>query len=178
MLMRRKLIERRASELLNDCQIKHPPVNVGMIAKKLDVTVVFNPDASDDISGFLLLDNGQAIIGVNENHSEARQRFTVAHELGHFLLHRPAEGIPHVDRSFHVKFRNSQSSSGQYVEEMEANLFAAELLMPAFAIRNAIIHCKTFDMDNDDQIKAVAETFNVSQQALMIRLSNLGFIKL
>lgn len=178
MLIRRKLIERRAAELLKECSQISAPTDLDVITEKLRVTVVFDDDVSDDVSGFLLLDEGQVIIGVNENHSEARQRFTIAHEIGHLLLHKPTEGVPHVDKSFHIKFRNSKSSTGQYLEEMEANLFAAELLMPPTALEKAIGKFATFDMDNDLQIHTVADAFKVSQQALIIRLANLGHMKL
>lgn len=178
MLIRRKLIERKAREVVEEHGSNELPVNVEEIAKSLGVTVVADPSSSDDISGFFILDEGQPIIGVNAKHSPARQRFTIAHELGHYLLHRPGEGVAYVDKAFLVKFRNAESSSGEYSEEIEANLFAAELLMPHSEIQKAISQCSTFDAHDDDRISELANRFGVSQQALLIRLGNLGLVRI
>ncbi|USK87293.1 ImmA/IrrE family metallo-endopeptidase [Peribacillus asahii] len=53
-------------------------------------------------------------ISVNKNHSRQRQRFTIAHELGHFLLHKGT--AIHVDRNFRVNFRNGASSQATDLE--------------------------------------------------------------
>lgn len=179
MLVRRKLIEKKVAELLKRSGKASIPVDVKAIAEKEGVIVVSDPESTDEISGFFLIDEGQPIIGVNGNHAETRQRFTIAHELGHFLLHQQTEGVPHVDRSLVVRFRNSQSSSGEYVEEMEANLFAAELLMPSSELAKTLQHLNFFDMDgNDEKIKELAAKYRVSEQAMLIRLTNLGFVHL
>lgn len=177
MAIRRKLIQKKAEQVLAICKSSKVPVDVEALAQKLGVTVVTDHDTTDDISGFFMLDGGQPIIGVNGQHPETRRRFTIAHELGHFVLHRPSEGVAHVDKSLHVKFRNADSSSGEYEEEVEANLFAAELLMPSEQIQKSMSEHTTFDVDDrDNKIRSMAAEFNVSEQALLIRLSSLGYI--
>lgn len=97
-----------------------------------------------------------------------RQRFTIAHELGHFLLH---EGITnHVDRSYRVNFRSAESSQATNVEEIEANYFAASILMPKHMLdaRNA-----EEALDNDAMVGALAREFHVSRLAMSLRLANL-----
>src|SRR5258708_40276309 len=63
------------------------PVDVNAIAAYFDIDVRL-VDLEDEISGMLVLKDDQAIIGVNVNHSITRQRFTTAHELGHYFLHK------------------------------------------------------------------------------------------
>ncbi|HEY4248477.1 MAG TPA: ImmA/IrrE family metallo-endopeptidase [Lacunisphaera sp.] len=108
---------------------------------------------------------------MNANHSEARQRFTIAHELGHFFLHA---GDPvFVDQSF-VMMRDTASSEGEKVEEREANLFAAELLMPAKLIVKEVEDMDDIDIVDDGKIGRLADKFGVSVQAMSFRLANLG----
>jgi len=83
----------------------------------------------------------------------------------------------HIDRpqQFQVKLRGPASSQGVDNEEMEANLFAAELLMPArFLVRDF----QGFDPtdENDETVADLAEKFGVSKQAMSIRLAYLGLL--
>src|SRR6185312_7590821 len=95
----------------------------------------------DELSGFIVRDkqSKRAIIGANKSHHEHRRRFTIAHELGHFLLH---EGhIVHLDQNIgalRVNLRNSESARGEVKDEKDANLFAAELLMSANFLREEL----------------------------------------
>ncbi|WP_329888283.1 ImmA/IrrE family metallo-endopeptidase [Stenotrophomonas sepilia] len=90
-----------------------------------------------------------------------RQRFTVAHELGHhFLNHgdRPRDSAP-------------QFSTTADPIEAQANRFAAELLMPAGSVRLLIVDHKVAD------ISTLAQYFNVSEIAMKYRLMNLGYLR-
>ena len=119
--------EKRATELITKLGHAAPPIDVEAIAASLGVRVE-RADLGDDVSGVLVRRGGQAVIGVNWTHHPSRQRFTIAHELGHFLLH--AAGT-YIDKGTHARFRNEQSGSGTDREEVEANAFAAALLIPA-----------------------------------------------
>jgi Zn-dependent peptidase ImmA (M78 family) len=121
-------------------------------------------------------ESGKTIIGANRSHHPHRQRFTIAHELGHFLLH---EGqTVYLDEKLTVNLRSPESSKGEDVDEREANLFAAELLMPA-AFLNRDLRGKTVDVIGDDAfLERLAKKYNVSVQALTFRLANLGYIAL
>jgi Zn-dependent peptidase ImmA (M78 family) len=106
-------------------------VPVERIAKAEGISLVLK-DVEGDISGFLLRrDDGSPVIGVNSHHPPVRQRFTVAHELGHYLL--GDEDSLHIDRE--LRLRSNLSSQGVDSDEIEANLFAAELLMPGFLLK-------------------------------------------
>ena len=96
-------------------------IDVHAIAASLEAGVVYERLPSD-VSGMLVRDNESIVIGVNESHSPSRQRFTIAHELGHLVMHR---GRPLVVDSARVNMRDSRSSMATDLEEIEANSFAA-----------------------------------------------------
>jgi Zn-dependent peptidase ImmA (M78 family) len=173
MAIRRKHIRNLIDQLLETHNIQLPPVQVDEIAKELGIQVQYE-HAKDELSGFLLRDfsRHKAIIGVNEIHVKTRQRFTIAHELGHFLLHEQEE--LHVDRLFQIKRRDGKSTTG----ENEANLFAAELLMPAQFIQEELAEIELLDLENDAVISSLADKYNVSRQAMTFRLSYLGYVQL
>ena len=178
MLVRRKLIRKTAIELLNANKVKKPPVPIELIATRLGATIIEEP-AEDELSGFLLRDRrkNKIIIGVNENHHKNRRRFTIAHECGHLLLHDGEE--LHVDKrwsGYEVKMRDTQSSTGTSIDEMEANLFAAELLMPIHLLDIDLAKYLPLSIDDEDQIGEIAAKYEVSAQALTLRLTYLGCI--
>lgn len=173
MAIRRKHIRDLVEKLLETWKIDSLPIPVSEIAVALGIQVQYEP-AKDDLSGFLLRDlrHQKAIIGVNKDHSPNRQRFTIAHELGHFLLHKH-EKI-HVDRRFQIQLRDGNSSK----EEREANLFAAELLIPVQFIQKEFAAIEGLDLEDDSAIAQLAKNYQVSTQAMTFRLSYLGYIQL
>jgi Zn-dependent peptidase ImmA (M78 family) len=128
-------------------------------------------------SGFALRDNDRRYIGVNTQTSRRRQRFTIAHELGHLLLHKGKQII--VDQAvLRVDLRNDLSSMGTDLEEIGANTFAAALLMPEPIVAR---HVDDFiradgDIAREDLITELARTFDVSAEAVGYRLINLGIL--
>lgn len=161
-------IEKRAKQLLARAGIERAPVPVERVANALGVRVEPS-DLGEDCSGILVRDGDRAVIGVNWSHHKNRQRFTIAHELGHFLLHEGENTF--VDRDYRVNFRDLESGSGTKTQEIEANRFAAALLMPADWVRSAFKKHE-FDLtDDDDDLRALAAKFGVSAQAMAIRLS-------
>jgi Zn-dependent peptidase ImmA (M78 family) len=145
------------------------PVNILVLASKLGIRV-FEEALPEDISGILDLRN-MPIIMVNQDHVLNRQRFSIAHEIGHFLLHRPT-GI-HVDKKTY--YRNSKSAQGLDEIEIEANRFAAELLMPADLVIREIENYSDLIDSNDDVISVLADSFKVSATAMGFRIQNLGY---
>lgn len=178
MTVRRKHIRSLVDRLLIQNHIHSAPVPVEDIAKSLGVTVIRQP-AEDDLSGFLYRDRKKktAVIGVNSTHHPNRQNFTLAHELGHFLLHESSDDV-HVDRRFQVKFRSGVSSEGTDVEEKEANLFAAEILMPADLLAEEMEKIDIVDLDDETVVARLARRYGVSTQAMTFRLAYLGYVRL
>lgn len=144
--------------------MKSPPVQLGAAATSLGIKV-YSGSMAPGISGKLYKSkedggpSGWAII-VNEADSNARQRFTIAHELGHFLLHRDEIGSALTDDAFY----RSQLSDPQ---EWEANRFAADLLMPWPLIAQ-------LTREGFTDLGDLARKLKVSEQAMRIRLGDMA----
>ncbi len=147
------------------------PVPVEDIAGKLGATVVVET-LDSNVSGLLFRQGNDRAIGVNAAHPMVRQRFTVAHELGHLQLHPSKELIlDHV----RVNLRDDVSTLGTDRQEREANAFAAELLMPRTEVGAHVRHLLNRRGSTDSRfIAELALLFDVSEQAMEFRLVNLG----
>ncbi|HEX7360663.1 MAG TPA: ImmA/IrrE family metallo-endopeptidase [Bryobacteraceae bacterium] len=155
---------------------KKAPVDVKKVAERLRLKLVYT-NLGDDVSGLLISKGDSSVIAVQETDHPNRQRFTIAHEIGHsFLRHQfdPGEHV-HVDRGHLITPRNSRSSTGTVPKEIEANQFAACLLMPASLLSRRIKEFKTESL-RDYHVSKLAEEFEVSEQAMTIRLSTLGYL--
>lgn len=172
MPIRRQKIRTLVEDLLKKENISEPPVPVSKIAKKCGATIYLQK-LDGDMSGFIARKSEHTIIGVNTNHPSVRRRFTIAHELGHLLLHNTDQ--IHIDRTF-IRLRNDVSSQGVDEGEMEANLFAAELLMPKRFLVNDLKNVMNVDFDNSVFLEKLARKYNVSTQALIVRFSYLEYI--
>jgi Zn-dependent peptidase ImmA (M78 family) len=173
MAIRRRRIESMIEELLAGYEITEAPVPVERIAKAKGARI-FYQSLEDNVSGFLYRDKTQAVIGVNTHHAPARQNFTTAHELGHFLLH-DLEQL-HIDHEFRVRLRDDVSSQGTDDDEREANFFAASLLMPRQFLEEDLADEDYVDLLDDDFLSDLARKYGVSSQALVNRLKNLDYI--
>jgi Zn-dependent peptidase ImmA (M78 family) len=161
----------RAEQLLARLGIQSAPTPVEKIAKALGAHVRFSP-FDEELSGMIYIKDGVPIIGVNSLHHPNRQRYTIAHELGHLELHRQLiTGEVHVDKNFPVLMRDPKSAKGTELLEIQANQFAAELLMPSTLIGQALAG-KNFDIDDEGPIEELAKKFRVSKQALGYRIRN------
>jgi len=158
-------IERLVDSILEDFSVRRPPVPIEKILKKLKIELKHGN--LGEVSGLLLRSGASATIGVNATQAPVRQRFTIAHELGHYLLH--AGLLSHVDKDYRVNYRSAESSEATNVEEIEANFFAASILMPRqFLINeNAVLA-----LDNDAEVERLAKRFAVSRHAMSLRLAN------
>lgn len=166
---------RTASDTLRECGVATSPVPVDLIAQRLGVQVE-RANLGDGVSGILYVQDGRGVIGVNSTHAPVRQRFTIAHELGHFLLHREMMPV-FIDKQFFkpylAVFRDTNSSKGEDALEREANAFAASLLMPASMLRSCIREMHV-DVADDDAVEELARRFKVSRQAMSFRIANLS----
>ncbi len=164
----------RAQQILESQNIRSFPVPVDRIAKTLGAQLRFSP-LDEELSGMIYIKDDIPIIGVNALHHPNRQRFTIAHEIGHLELHRHiiADTV-HVDKQFPVLMRDATSATGTEKIEIQANQFAAELLIPRNLLEQALVG-KTFDIDDDGPLDALAKKFRVSKQALEYRIRNLPF---
>ena len=176
-------LSKRATDLLSRIGLMNAPVDVETAAAKLGVQVHFQP-LEDDFSGMLALKDGAAHIIVNSKHHPNRQRFTIAHELGHFEMHRPeSDDRLFVDKKFTIyqrsgpasseKYKSSESAT-TYVEEREANLFAEALLVPDALLKKSLDE-KNIEVAMIDEfdVSLLASMFGVSEQMMAIKIEKL-----
>ncbi len=132
------------------------PVDPRGIAERMHATLATcSPE-----SGSIVIKDDEVVISVNENESSVRQRFTIAHEIGHWVLGHGSN------------FRDSPEeflTQSPSLVEREANAFAANLLMPKSAVQDKVFVEKA-------SIEAMAEWFNVSRAAMKWRLRNLHLL--
>lgn len=164
-----------ARDLLEKTAIERPPVDPVEIARSSGIRVVNVDPPEESVSGFLIREDpesGAPIIGVNRHHSAVRRRFTVAHELGHLLLDHAGDW--HLDDVM-ISYRDEISSAGEHAPEIEANQFAAELLMPEDWLRSDFLG-NQFDLGDDEKLRSLASRYRVSTQAMTFRLVNLRLL--
>jgi len=167
--------EGRAREIIGQIKPAYP-IDVDALAQACAVAVE-RQDLEEEVSGILVVKDKRGVIAVNSAHHPHRQRFTIAHELGHYLLHREASSV-FIDAAT-IFFRDKHSAEGTRWQEIEANAFAAELLMPAVAITAVVrehVGDHLLDEFDDGVIRRLAAHFGVSIQALTVRLVRLGLM--
>ena len=146
------------------------PVDVEDVARTLGLAIV-RGSLGREVSGILISRGRVSTICLEETDSENRQRFTIAHEVGHYILgHHFADGSVHVDK---ISMRNARSSEGSDPLEIEANQFASTLLMPEGLVRERMGSLAILAIE--DVVTKLAKTFKVSQEAMAFRLATLGY---
>ncbi len=155
--------EREAQQLLSTAWGSRPlPVDPIQIAQQLGIKV-YTAGLDDGVAGMFRKRPGHdPEIFINGGDSLNRQRFTAAHELGHYVKHVAAGG----DDWEHVDFRDALASNGTNPEEVFANQFAASLLMPKEEIGR-------LKREKGYGPAALALEFGVSGEAMSFRLVNL-----
>lgn len=163
--------EREAAKLLQRLSVETAPIPVEDIAEHLGAVIVRKP-LERTISGLLLRESGAKLIAVNSAHHPRRQRFTIAHELGHLQMH---DGAYIVDSTVRINRRDDLSSMATNSQEIDANAFAAALLMPPALVRSALDQVRAARRANPSRVaEQLAEHFGVSAEAMSYRLINLG----
>jgi Zn-dependent peptidase ImmA (M78 family) len=154
-------IERLAEDLLRKTGVKVTPVPVEEIASKHQIRIRRAPHAN--FSGMLIRKDGRALIGVSTTESLVRQRFTIAHELGHFFLH------PNKDAF--VDYRDNKKGVMRTPREREANMFAAALLMPRHLLLKDVRSVGRNGF-SEEEVVMLAKRYDVSEDAMRFRLMN------
>lgn len=149
-------------DLLQQLGVDQAPVPITRVADRLGVTVYLVDDVEWHGAVEASTKTGEASIYVNERTSRHRRRFTVAHELGHLILHDQGPNST-------VRYRDMNFLSDDE-EEKQANGYAAKLLMPAFLVEPLVDY---FGVD----VPTLAETFDVSQKSMRYRLQNMGYLR-
>ena len=151
-------IRREAARLLEAAGIDRPPVPLRDVVSVLNLSLVERAQDPFTTSEAALVPLGDGhAIELYGTRGERRRRFTVAHEIGHFVLH------PERVRSE----RGGVTNWGSRDLEREADTFAAELLMPEHLVRQLVL-------EEGADPGRLADRFDVSVQAMTIRLARLG----
>jgi Zn-dependent peptidase ImmA (M78 family) len=168
----RKNPQEEAKKILAEMKITQPPVPIEKVARHLGAKIRFSP-FDGEISGMIYIKDDVPIIGVNSLHPPNRQRFTIAHECGHLILHRDLiTKQVHVDKKFPVLRRDDKSTTGTELIEIQANRFAAEITMPrAFLLR--ALGNEVVDIDDTGLVDKLAQQFKMSSDAMTIRMTSL-----
>lgn len=161
-----KLIDakKEATMLLEKTKQKKPPVNLEKILDYLGIVSCpydFTSVGASNVSGYIHKTEGKSVIWVDFKEIKTRQRFTIAHEIGHYLQHMDEDEISYIE------YRGGKSANREV--EWNADAFAAELLMPEKML--AEIH----ESLPFPTVGAMAYEFEVSRQAMQIRLDHLGY---
>lgn len=157
------------------------PIRVETIARTLGIEIIETPFAENpDLSGMLVREQERTFMAINEIQSPRRKRFTVAHEVGHFLL--DAGKAIWIDNGASLISYRRPSGVGTPVnyrlEEVRANRFAARLLMPDKDVEDRFNKLTEEGVDWEDAppLMTIAREFDVSLQAMSIRLRELGLL--
>ena len=144
------------------------PVRLDELAKALGLQLDGEADLDPEISGQLERVGSNFRISLNRRDHPMRQRFTLAHEIGHWVLHpdlvgegvddTPAYRSTNAGRFFNTRIKP--------FHETQANQFAVWLLMPAEAVREAARETR--------DPRELAKRFRVTPAAMRIRLEELG----
>lgn len=152
-----------AREILDLAGATTPPVQMQGICQALDVPLYHRADFPETLSALIItISDGRYVIGVNEEHHVNRRRFSEAHELGHAVLRHEA--------SYYLEYNTEDAGEPpgyRYLDEREANAFAAAFLMDERWVRE----------DFANGIRTVwdlADRYEVSEVAMSFRLVNLG----
>ena len=150
-------IRRQAGRLLQSAGVSREPVSLRDVVSALNLEVVQTTGEPFLSEGALQpVGDGHAIV-VRGATNERRRRFTIAHEIGHFVLH-PGRLAPERGGAVNEAWR---------LQEREADQFAAELLMPEDLVRAAVV-------EHGGDVSRLADRFDVSRQAMQTRLRWLG----
>jgi Zn-dependent peptidase ImmA (M78 family) len=137
------------------------PVDLDGMAAGLGLRVFYDSNAPDSEAGRIQREGGRYAITVNGRDAPRRRRFTLAHEIAHYVLHRDLIGDGIVDSPLY------RSGLPDTIES-QANSYAASLLMPAALVRG---HWR----GGNRSVVQLADIFDVSYEAMKIRLQSLGY---
>jgi Zn-dependent peptidase ImmA (M78 family) len=155
-------------------RLREAPIDVDRAVRALGLRVVYE-SLGEDVSGLLIWCPKPAVICVNRELPAAKQRLVIAHEMGHVYLGHEfgPDQYVHVDRRFD-RYRDC-IAAGLSEQDLEANQFAGELVIPTKLLRQAVLNLGNVSL-TEEHIQDLAAQFDVTVQSMTIRLSRLGLI--
>lgn len=158
--------EKIAKTLIKVKKLK-PPIDIFKLIKEYAVLEIEN-NIPFEFDGLCFFKQGKPSIILNGDISVSRQKFTLAHELGHILIPGHKNIIAcNAEKTNNMDFSDDDSLHWEYLaKEREANTFASEVLMPSDWIKELVENLKSFQ----DIIKKVTELTDLSIQAITIKV--------
>lgn len=127
-------------------------------------------NSTEEISGYVHVVDGSPEMVINGFQSKPRQRFTIAHELGHVLLHWkwiPGKKLP--ENLVEISFRKETYSPDEKEREEQADCFAAEFLSPIDDVVNFLNDIKASNSDKKVQISMISDKYKISNPSAYYR---------
>jgi Zn-dependent peptidase ImmA (M78 family) len=167
-------LEDKAEQTLRDTDTLRAPVPIHLVAQRLNLGTEALP--LGEFSGMMIVRGNRGAIGYNSAHARVRQRFTIAHEVAHYVLHAGVDGKARLFADKHVMFRTDEDASAERNREnVEANRLGSALLMPKGLVLKEISD-RDLDLDDDNAINHLAKYFWVSPALIANRLLNLQLL--
>jgi Zn-dependent peptidase ImmA (M78 family) len=174
--MIREKLDEKAERILRETDTYRIPIAIEVLAHRLNLAIQ-SEALGDNVAGMLVIEGDRGAIGYNSTHALVRQRFTIAHEISHYLLHTKKSQKSQLFIDRHLTFRrDGYSAGGVDHEEVEANQLGAALLMPQSLVLQEIKK-NDLDLDDEEAIIFLAKRFHVSSAAITNRLLNLGMLR-
>lgn len=152
-----------ARKVLSDCKVGGPPVDLKAVLAKKGYEYLEVDTFLDSVDALFIKEDGVFYAAVNAKHHPHRQRFSLAHELGHILMkHNPSyyqSGI-----SLDNPPTSQKPTSAEKMFEQEANAFAGELLVPLAMLK--------MEFQKTRDIGELAKVFFVSTAVMGIAIKN------
>ena len=155
-----------AQKLLKDTGQTKPPIDVKKILEALGINLMPYP-FPEKVSAVLLKEGHMLVVGVNSQHHPNRQRFSIAHEIGHYSLGHYKDVYVDMQSISESRFDLGEKNHDK-IQEQEANYFASEILIPSLLIE------KDFKVIRDAE--QLARLYQVSKDALWIKLIKLKLV--
>lgn len=160
-----------AKQLLKSLDINSYPVPIVEILNDLGFVVLAQEQISENISGYIMVDmrlieriGKDRVISIDINDNLGRQRFTMAHEFGHFLFDFNEENLRY--------FNTYNILRSDDPEERVPSRFAAEFLMPEEMFKKRFSELKK--ESNYIKVRTLVQDFQVSEKSVLRRFEELG----
>lgn len=173
--MRKKEIVQLAQQFCRENRVHTHPVKIIELCESLGISV-FEQYLPPEVSGFIVIQekpfdryNTGRLIVINQADTAKRRRFTIAHELAHYILHRPEDAPLYAHR-------DAGQNGGI---ETEANIFASNVLMPEDLVRKVLKNYQDEfwgELPADIKVELISKDFAVSLDAARVRLESLDLI--
>lgn len=157
--VRTAFVRKMAGKILKESRIEAPPVDLVAILRKHGIEYEEVKDFPDTVDALIIEDGAKVYAAVNSRHHLHRRRFSLAHELGHYFLHK--DGKFEEPITIDSPPSEDDEPGSKDPAEIEADLFAGELLVPLEMLK---LYVKK-------DIPELSKIFLVSEQVVSIAIS-------